>query len=358
VVAEAAARSNVMHTFTGAFNDSPYYDEREGARAVASHVGAQVHEIEITDQDYADHIGDVIYHLDEPSVGTGALPQYMVSKLASQHITVMLTGHGGDEAYAGYQVNKAVLIRETLTHRAWKLPRVLTDVQRDEWTRVLYYLLYPLFRSEVRHGLFIATPRSKRQMLLSGDFLDKCGDYEPLDEIQNVLGGSSLSPEQRLVILYLRTYLPTLLMQEDRMGMAHSIESRMPFCDNEIIDLGVSLPLLVKLGGGQLKAVIKEAMRPTLPPVLFGMPKRGFPTPFARWYRRSPLREMMEELLLGQRARQRGLFNPAAVQAIFKKNVASRTDNLYDYANANILHSLSMVELWFRTFIDSDGRGS
>jgi len=96
-----------MHTFTGAFVDAPYYDERQGSRAVAAHVGADLHEVEITADDFCDNLGRVLYHLDEPTLGTGALPQFMVSKLAAKDVKVVLTGHGGDEAFGGYQVSRA-----------------------------------------------------------------------------------------------------------------------------------------------------------------------------------------------------------------------------------------------------------
>ena len=104
--------SGPMHTFTGAFTDAPYYDEREGSRAVARQIGALAHEITITPEDYLAHYGKVVYLLDEPTLGTGALPTYMTSMLASRHVKVVLTGHGGDEMFAGYQVNKVALLRE------------------------------------------------------------------------------------------------------------------------------------------------------------------------------------------------------------------------------------------------------
>ena len=135
--------------------------------------------------------------------------------------------------------------------------------------------------------------------------------------------------------------------------MAHSIESRTPLCDNELIDFALTLPLDTKLAGGTLKTVPKSAMRPRLPEVLFRLPKRGFPTPFALWYRREPLRSLMADLLLSSRTRSRGIFNTAGISAVWEANLKSGSDTLYDYARANLLYSLSMVELWFRTFIDS-----
>jgi asparagine synthase (glutamine-hydrolysing) len=134
--------------------------------------------------------------------------------------------------------------------------------------------------------------------------------------------------------------------------MAHSIEARTPLCDNNIVDLAIKFPLEIKLWKGNLKAITKTAMRSYLPEVLYTLPKRGFPTPFASWYRREPLKTFMEDLLFSKRSRERSVFNISFLKRVFEKNLLSKNDNLYDYARANMLYSASVVELWFRTFMD------
>jgi asparagine synthase (glutamine-hydrolysing) len=349
----AAARSGKLATFTGAFTDSSDYDERIGSRAVADRIGADRHEIEITPRDYVDNIGKVAWFLDEPTLGSGALPQYMVAGLASQHVKVILTGHGGDEMYAGYQVNKVALIKETLATRPWMLPQVLAGVRRDEWPRTLYFLLFPLVFPEVGAGMFIMTPRRQRASMFSGDFLHRVRDHEPSDVLRGVLGRKGETPGERLMRLYLSVYLPTLLNQEDRMSMAHSIESRTPLCDNQLLDLALAAPLSLKLHGGVLKSVTKTVMRDRLPGILYGLPKRGFPTPYSRWYRHEPVRSQLSSLLFDQRGRERGIWNTQQAQKLFDANLKSTSDGLYGYARANKLWSLGIVELWFRTFVDT-----
>lgn len=346
--------SEPFHTFTGAFTDAPYYDERSGSRAVAQRIGARTHEVEIRPFDFADEIRRVIYHLDEPTLGTGALPQYVVARLVSQHVKVVLTGHGGDECFAGYQVNKVALLQETWRRSRARLPRVLGGIRPDEWTRVLYFLLYPLVFPEVSAGLFIMTPRRKRAAFLTPEFLASCGDHEPLDVLESARHVPGELPGQRLMRLYLRTYLPTLFIQEDKLGMAHAVESRTPLCDNELVDFAARLPLSLKLEGGQLKALPRAAMRSRLPDRLYDLPKRGFPTPFQRWYKAEPLRSLLEDLLLAPRARQRGIVEPAALERLWRRHQSSKTDTLYDYARANTLYSCAMIELWHRIFIDGE----
>jgi len=343
-----------LHTFTGAFTDASFYDERIGSRAVAKNISAVAHEIEITPQDYIQNIGKVIYHLDEPTLGTGALPQYMVSKLVSKSVKVVLTGHGGDEMFGGYQVYKAALIREMIRKNPLNIGSILLGVKKDEWSRILYYTLYPMVHSEVGYGLFIMTPKRQRKNFFSPEFLDQNSGYEPFDSLEDLVRNRNHLPYERLLTLYLKTYLPTLFFQEDKVGMAHSIEARLPLCDNQMIDLALRLPLEIKLWKNNLKAITKVSMKPRLPEILYSLPKRGFPTPFARWYRTEPLKSFMEDFLFSERTVKRGIFNISTLRKVFSSNLNSRTDTLYDYARANILYSASVVELWFRTFIDQE----
>jgi asparagine synthase (glutamine-hydrolysing) len=355
VMTAARQMPRPIETFTGAFTDAPYYDERPLAREVARKVGAFIREVEITPDDYLRNVHRVIYLLDEPTLGTGALPQYIVSELASRHVKVVLTGHGGDEMFAGYQVNKVALFRESLRAGPLAALKILASLRRDEATRFLYYLLYPLAYPEVGYGHFIMTPKKKRPSFFTRDFLAANQEIEPFEGFENILAGRRETPGQRLTRIYLKAYLPTLLMQEDRMSMGHSIEARTPLCDNAMLDLCLSLPLTVKLHGGELKAVPRHALRDVMPDALYNQPKRGFPTPFSRWYRREPLKTYVRDLLSDEKTRQRGVFNVKTVRHLFDANQASTTDSLYDYARANVIWSALAVELWFRTFIDLNG---
>ncbi|MDM8554063.1 asparagine synthase (glutamine-hydrolyzing) [Desulfococcaceae bacterium HSG7] len=341
-----------VYTFTGAFTDGTYYDERIGSRAVAKSIGAVTHEIEITPDEYIKNIGKVIYHLDEPTLGTGAFPQYMVSRLVSRSVKVVLTGHGGDEMFGGYQVYKVALLREALKNSLKQTGSVITGIKKDEWTRVLYYLLYPFLYPEVGAGLFIMVPKKKRGTFFSKEFMELNRDFEPFDIISRYTDGHDDLPGDRILRLYLKTYLPTLFIQEDKVSMAHSIEARTPLCDNEMVDFALKVPLSMKLWNNTLKAITKAAMQSRLPAILYSLPKRGFPTPFAKWYRTETHRELMEDLLFGKQARERGIFNTSNIKKIYLRNLGSKTDTLYDYARANQLYSCSIIELWFRTFID------
>jgi asparagine synthase (glutamine-hydrolysing) len=289
--------------------------------------------------------------LDEPTLGTGALPQFVVAELVRRHAKVVLTGHGGDELFAGYQVFKAILLRDLARTSPRHLLRALASIRRDEWSRVLYYLIAPVLYPEVGLGLFIMTAKRQRHRVFHHDFMQRVAGFDPLAAVHEI-GADAAGLGDFATALYLKTYLPTLLRQEDRMGMAHAIEARMPLCDNEFVDFGLQLTLRQKLAGGTLKAVPRRAMQHRLPPYLYSLPKRGFPTPFARWFRRDPVRGTMEDLLLSRQARERGILRPDYVAKLWRRNTESIGDTLADYARANRLYAIATVELWFRTFID------
>lgn len=344
-----------LHSFTGAFTEAnDYYDERVGARDAALSAGSVHHEHIISPTDYAADIEDVIWHLEEPAVGSGALPHYQVARKASQNVPVVLTGHGGDELFTGYQVNKAIHIRDSLRHNFAGAMGQLLRVRRDEWSRILYFLLFPLLYREVRHGLFVMTPSRRRSSVLNQAFLDDAAGVDPFEAIDRLIADHRCSGAENLLLLYLKLYLPSLLMQEDKMGMAHSLEARMPLCDNAMIDLSARLPMSVKLSGGRLKAVPRQAVSAMVPPSLLSMPKRGFPTPFAQWYRTEPLKSFLADILLSRQCLERGVFNPSFVRGLLQTHWAGRGDTLADYARAHKIYAMSMVELWFREFADRD----
>jgi len=331
---------------------SPYYDERSGASSVARKFGGEISSVEIKPEDFAANLENMMWHLEEPSIGSGALPQYILAREAAKKLRVTLTGHGGDEFFAGYQVNKSVHLRESWSRGPGYFLKALLQVRPDEISRVLYFSLFPFLYPEVRHGLFIMTPRRRRSSSFSAELQEEMGGAEPLDLIEPIVKGLSLG--DALTHLYVRAYLPTLLVQEDKMGMAHSLEARMPFCDNEMVDLGLNLSMSSKLEGGVLKAIPKRALKGVLPESLFSLPKRGFPTPIAPWFRTAPLRDIVEELLLSPRALERSIVDAKHVKRILKLHMLSTTENLADYARANYLYSLCTIEQWFRIFVDGD----
>jgi asparagine synthase (glutamine-hydrolysing) len=152
----------------------------------------------------------------------------------------------------------------------------------------------------------------------------------------------------RLLYADMKTYLVELLMKQDQMSMAASIESRVPFLDHKLVEFAVSLPDSWKLSGLTTKRVLREAMKSVLPASILNRPKMGFPVPLGSWLR-NEWNGVASDVLLDSRSRQRGVINPAGVQALLRDHASGRADG------TDRLWSLLNLELWFRTFIDGQG---
>lgn len=346
---------NTFYTFTGAFTEGSDYDERECARAVAQKIGAKNLEVIITPQDYRDSILQIMYHLDEPTLGSGAFPQFMVAKLVSEHVRVVLTGHGGDELFCGYEVYKAAHIREIIKNKKIDIFNLISMFNSKEFLRIMYFLIGPLFCKDLRYGLFIMFNNRQRTKLFTQDFLKNHQNYSPIEVVKKILYGKAFSFPEMFCYLYVKTYLPTLFIQEDKVSMAHSIEARTPICDNEMVNFAVSLPFEYKLHQGILKYFTKSIMKGKLPDILYNQKKMGFPTPIARWYR-NELKDFAYESLLSPQITKRNIFNIKYLKNMLNNHCSRKTETLYDYAFANRIYSLIAIEYWFRSFIDNEYR--
>jgi asparagine synthase (glutamine-hydrolysing) len=325
-----------INTFTCKFDIKGEFDETPCARAVAKQIGANNFEIEVTKEDFLKNIKKTIYHMDEPRVGIPVIAQYHLSELVSKHIKVVLTGHSGDELFAGYPVFQAKTYKNNLKN----FLKILKDKKR---LNLLYYLLLPKLYSEIKHGLIVIFPEKEKKKLLTKEFLKKTKNYNPHKAIKKVIGNENLTEIEKLQYLYLKTYLPGLFIAEDKMGMAHSIEARIPFCDNEMVDFALSIPIQQKLKNNELKGIIKNGMKGIIPKILYEQEKRGFPTPLNHWLKNG-LDKYFEEILLSKEALSRRIYKRKEVKKLLKKR---------DFWSINKLWCLLNIELWFREFITS-----
>jgi len=283
-----------LATFTGVFGARGWYDEGPGAQAVATAIGAQHHEVCIGPDGFPAHFEAVVASLDEPRMGHGAFPQFLVARAAAAagH-KVILTGHGGDELWAGYPVFKLAALGSA---GPLDFLRLAAGLRLAECPHLGYFLARRLTGPQplplpalLGPSLWRAALRPQVASILT--------DVDPAAEGAALLG-EERDPYRRLTLAYLRLYLPGLFVVEDRISMAHALESRTPLCDNALVDLALSVPLATKLSGGILKAIPKAGMRGRLPDLLWRLPKRGFPTPIATWWR-GPLRDWLRGRLLG-----------------------------------------------------------
>jgi len=341
--------------FHGKFVEYPGYDESHYARMACAHGGIDLHEIEITATDFRDNIAKVIYHLDQPVAGPGSFPQYMVSRLAAEHVKVVLGGQGGDEIFGGYARYLIAYLEQALkaaidgTYRNGNF--IVTPESIIPHLTVLQEYK-PLVRQLFSQGLFGSLDeRYFRLIDRSADMvgevdwsaLDRKGVFERFQAIFN--SERNVRKEayfDSMTHFDFKCLLPALLQVEDRMSMAHGLESRVPLLDHPIVEFAVSIPADVKFEGGRMKHFIKTTFAPDLPGELIDRrDKMGFPVPLKEWFS-GELREFISDIFVTQRNRHREFFDSAAILANFEK--AERFSRK--------VWGLLSLELWHQQFHD------
>ena len=348
-----------VQTFSVAFKDRAF-SELNYARQVSSAIGADAHDVVIDEEDFFGALPRMIWHEDEPIAHTSSVPLYFVSVLASQHVKVVLTGEGSDELLAGY----AKYARALINWRAGEAYRSVPSGVRGWIARAIVprlpsFLLRYADRSFVTRPVtpealffdnFAAIGLERQRALLSAAFAAAATAeraYGPSRTFFDAPNGDSTVLD-RLLYADLKTYLVELLMKQDQMSMAASIESRVPFLDHKLVEFAAALPDRLKLRGFKTKWILREAVRPLLPPEILSRPKMGFPVPFGPWMR-GPWNAVAREVLLDTRSRQRGIIEPAAVQQLLDSHAAGTANG------SDAIWTLLNLELWYRTFIDGEG---
>jgi asparagine synthase (glutamine-hydrolysing) len=342
----AREMSQPVKTFSIGFNEDSY-NELKYARIAARHFGTDHHEFVVT-PDLCQIVDDLAWFLDEPFADSSAIPTYMVSKLAREHVKVVLSGDGGDELFAGYT-------------------RYVIDQRRSGFAGL------PRF---VRHGLMAPLSRHLPHGARGRNFLHNVA----LDSLDRYLDSISIFTELNKPLLYTdafrgqlqrngdevipfrsyaervrtgepldtllyidsKTYLPgDILTKVDRMSMAVSLEARVPLLDHKLIEFVNSIPASLKLNGLETKHVFKQAIRDFVPAEILNRPKQGFGVPVDEWINQQ-LRERIHDTLTEQRTRERGYIAPAYVQLLLDEHERGRRDH------STQLWTLFMLELWHR----------
>jgi asparagine synthase (glutamine-hydrolysing) len=344
-----------IRTFAVGFSD-PDANELAYARLVARSVGAEHREVVVSPSEFFAALPELIWHEDEPIAFSSSVPLYFVSRLARPHVKVVLTGEGADELFLGYHRYRVTAWNERLGRAYWTVtPRPLRAGIRS----AIHGLPWPLRRYAERTALALEpgvrslffensavfSGRFQRALLRDPAILTDRDPYaEGLRHYDEARGGSL----ERMSHTDLQTYLVELLMKQDQMSMAASIESRVPFLDHEFVEHVVTLPGRYKLRGWETKAVLREALRDLVPPQILTRRKMGFPVPVGRWLR-GPFWPMVEEFVLGPRALQRGLFEPSFLRHLGDEHRTGRAEH------GDRLWLLANLEIWQRIFLDGEG---
>jgi asparagine synthase (glutamine-hydrolysing) len=350
----ARASSRPVKTFSIGFDD-PEFDELEHARTVARHFGTDHHEF-VVRPDGLSILDDMIGHFDEPFADSSAIPTWYVSEIARRHVTVVLSGDGGDELFGGYD--------RYLPH-----PRVARfDRMRLPGLRTAASLAWPLLAHGARGKNFLRHVAKDA----NGRYLDSIAMFQADERaslyapgVRSALAGNAegvlarhfdrfagLPHDSRMMRFDFETYLPEdVLVKVDRMSMAHSIETRVPILDNHVIDFAATLPARLKIRDGRRKHILKETLRPMLPPGILDRRKQGFGIPLGTWFR-GGLTGLFSDVLEAPRTKQRGYFEAAFVSRLLKEHLAGERDHTLR------LWQLLVFELWHRQYLDRAAAGA
>ena len=343
-----------LRTFAVGFDDQAS-NELPYARLVAKAVGAQHHEVVVTPDDFLGALPRLVWHEDEPIAFPSSIALYFVSRLAQPHVKVVLTGEGADELFMGYAWYRLTAWNERLGRRYWRLtPRSLSKgVQRAiprlprrvrHYASRTFLALDPGVRA-LFYESFAVFPETQRQELLRDQSIFEAVD--PYREQMHCFEAGSGSTISRMSRADLQTYLVELLMKQDQMSMAASIESRVPYLDHELVEHVVRMPDRFKIRGLTTKAVLREALRSLVPRRILSRRKLGFPVPFGRWARER-FAASIRSTVAGPRARARGLFDPVVLERLVSEHESGAT------SHADRLWLLLNLELWQRVFIDGE----
>ncbi len=350
----AEASSRPVQTFSIGF-DEPQFDELEHARIVAQHFATDHHEF-VVRPDGLSILDSLVSHFDEPFADSSAIPTWYVSEIARRHVTVVLSGDGGDELFGGYDR----YLPHPRVARFDRLPLPgLRSLAGAVWPHLPHGATGKNFLRHVAksdRGRYIDSvamfQADERESLYSADVRRAlAADAEAVLE-QHFDRFSALPLHSQMMRLDFETYLPEdVLTKVDRMSMAHSIESRVPLLDNEVIDFAATLPARFKIARERRKHILKEAVRPLLPSSILDRRKQGFGIPLGVWFR-GGLTDLFSDVLDSPRARQRGYFEPSFTSRLVREHLSGQRDHTLR------LWQLLVFELWHRQYLDGNVVGS
>ena len=328
---------------------------------VADRYRTDHHEIVVSPEDFFAAMPSLVWHEDEPLAHPSSVALNFVSRLAAERVKVVLTGEGSDETLAGYNRYRATILQMAAGARyesvvpgpLRSLVRAAVGARpagrvRQKLGRTI--LTRPATLDALYFENFAVFGRGEQPGLLTREARARVAGVDPYAAYHAALARTDARTLlDRLLYADTKTYLHELLMKQDQMSMAASIESRVPFLDHRLVEWVATLPDSMKLRGYTTKYILREAMRPHLPAEILSRKKMGFPVPGGAWCRGAS-RHVGAEYVLGERARARGVFEPAAVRALVARHAAGEN-------HGERLWALVTFEMWQRIFFDGEAVG-
>ena len=345
-----------IKTFSVGFKEREANEFRY-ARMVSEKFGTEHHEITITPDQFFEKLPKLIWQEDEPLGFDSSIPLYFVSELASRHVKVVLTGEGADEMMAGYaRYYKALklleygkkyesltpsFLRSAVKTGVGTLPNKLnrklkrTFLTLDSDVESLYFNNFAIFNTARQDELFSDETKARITDRNPYNYINQWFTADNAEELLD-----------KLLYVDTKTYMHELLMKQDQMSMAASIESRVPFLDHELVEFTARMPLKMKLRGKDTKWLLRKAMRGVLPDEILSRAKMGFPVPMDSWLR-NEYKHFVDEYVLSEKVLSRGIFNSDFLKKLVKEHNAGEK-------HGTRIFRLINFEIWCRQFIDGD----
>lgn len=351
---------HALSSFTLGFSAPGLADERPYARLAAERYGSAHHEMTITSGQFADFLPKFAWHMEEPVCEPQAVALYYVSRLAKDFVKVLISGEGGDEAFAGYPIYRNVLWIERLKRVLKPFNRTLSaglGLLNRAWPTHRVGKYGPLLNLPFESYYYSRTSSPSRffnnhmRELYSGEFAHWMDKEVSTSAVTRYLNGGRTGLVNTMLYADTKTSLPDdLLLKADKMTMANSIELRVPFLDHKFLEFAASLPENFKVHGFTTKYVAKTALRHRVPQEILHRKKAGFPVPYDSWLR-TELKDWVFSVLLDRRSMSRGYFNRGCIELLLHENVQSGS-----YPKEVL--SLVSLELWHRAFLEGEARPS
>lgn len=361
VAAMARLSDRPVKTYSiGYGDDDSYYNELAYAKIVAKAFGTDHHEI-IVRPEVSDLLPKLMWHMDQPIADSACLTTYLVSRLARESVTVILSGVGGDELFGGYRRYLGNTLRQWHKRlpgpiRRRLLPALLKHVSQDRGSAWKDYARYaaaflktaelPAVERYMSYVTLLSAEAQKELVVRSGN-TDSALNGAAAAALQKHFAKYPESDDlNRIIYADLKTSLPDdLLAMTDRMSMAASIECRAPLVDYQLVEMTNDIPSSMKIRGFTLKYLLKKVVAPWLPPEVINRKKRGFGAPVGSWLRRD-LQPLVSDLLSEEAVRRRGLFQWSAVKNLLTAHQEQKSDH------TDHIFALIALEIWCRIYLD------
>jgi asparagine synthase (glutamine-hydrolysing) len=357
IVALATRYTDQLNTFSIGYKDNAFFDETRYAKLVAKKYKTNHTVFSLSNNDFLEHVHDVLDYLDEPFADSSAIPVYILSMHTRKHVTVALSGDGGDEVFAGYNKHAAEwkVRQQSVVNTAVKTALPLWNALPKSRNNKITNTFRQLHRFAEGANLSLkdrywrwASYNAPQQvaMLLHPSIAEKVDQQEYLKERSSILSNLNNGDYNQVLLTDMNlVLLSDMLVKVDLMSMANSLEVRSPFLDYKVVDFAFSLPASYKIDGTLKKKVVQDAFRSMLPEELYNRPKHGFEIPLLDWFRKELWGMINDDLLEKNFVAQQGIFNVEAIEALKKKLLSNNPED----SHATVW-ALIVFQYWWKKY--------